>query len=173
MEQLFNILEQYYVYINLALIVLVLVLIIILVSAMVSMGKLKKKYRKLTRGTNNKNLEEILTQSIDKIERIQETSEKAFEMSEETYKKLEGCIQKTAIKRYRAFEDVGSDLSYSIAFLDGNNDGVILTSIYSRTESVTYAKPINNGISRYELSDEEKAVLYQASKIEDVKVKNK
>ena len=28
--------------------------------------------------------------------------------------------------RYKAFEDVGSDLSFSIALLDGNNNGVII-----------------------------------------------
>ena len=66
------------------------------------------------------------------------------------------------MKRYKAFEDIGSDLSYSIAMLDGNNNGVIITSIYSRNESITYAKPIDNGISRYDLSEEENSVLHQA-----------
>lgn len=69
---------------------------------------------------------------------------------------------KVSIVRYRAFEDVGSDLSYSIALLDNNNNGVILTGIYGRNESTTYAKPIDKGLSRYELSDEEKYVLKDA-----------
>ena len=57
--------------------------------------------------------------------------------------------------RYKAFEDVGSDLSFSVAILDSYNDGIILTGIYSRHDSVTYAKPVDKGISRYELSEEE------------------
>jgi hypothetical protein len=56
---------------------------------------------------------------------------------------------------------VGSDLSFSIALLDGNQNGVIITSIYGRNESTTYAKPIDKGISRYDLSEEEKKVLGQ------------
>ena len=76
----------------------------------------------------------------------------------------EGCVQKVAIMRYKAFENVGSDLSFSIAILDGNNDGVLLTGIYGREESVTYAKPVDKGISRYDLSEEEKQVLNEASK---------
>ncbi|EQB3123730.1 DUF4446 family protein, partial [Clostridium botulinum] len=44
-------------------------------------------------------------------------------------------------------------------FLDNDNSGVILTSIFGRNESTTYAKPIDKGISRYDLSDEEKQVL--------------
>ena len=47
-------------------------------------------------------------------------------------------------------------------FLDGNNDGVILTGIYGRNESTTYAKPIDKGISRYDLSEEENTVLKEA-----------
>ena len=69
---------------------------------------------------------------------------------------MKKCVQKVSIIRYKAFEDVGSDLSFSIALLDENNDGIILTGIYGRNESTTYAKPIDKGISRYDLSEEEK-----------------
>ena len=71
-------------------------------------------------------------------------------------------MQKTSMVRYKAFADVGSDLSFSIALLDGNDNGAILTSIYGRNESTTYAKPIDKGMSRYDLSEEEKKVLEQA-----------
>ena len=71
-------------------------------------------------------------------------------------------MQKVAIVRYKAFEDVGSDLSFSIAILDGEDNGIILTGIYGRQESTTYAKPIDRGISRYDLSEEEITVLNNA-----------
>ncbi|MDU4472647.1 MAG: DUF4446 family protein [Clostridium perfringens] len=57
---------------------------------------------------------------------------------------------------------VGSDLSFSVALLDGENNGVILTGIYGRDYSTTYAKPIDKGISRYDLSEEELHVLNAA-----------
>ena len=38
--------------------------------------------------------------------------------------------------------------------LDENNDGLILTGIFGRNESTTYAKPVDKGISRYDLSEE-------------------
>ena len=75
---------------------------------------------------------------------------------------MKECVQKVAIMRYRAFEDVGSDLSFSIAILDGNNDGIVLTGLYGRQQSTTYAKPIDNGISRYDLSEEELSVIQEA-----------
>ena len=63
---------------------------------------------------------------------------------------------------YKAFEDIGSDLSFSIAMLDENNDGLILTGIFGREESTTYVKPVDKGISRYDLSEEELTVLNEA-----------
>ena len=53
-------------------------------------------------------------------------------------------------------------MSFSIAILDSYNDGVIITGIYSRQDSITYAKPVDKGISRYELSEEETYVLNDA-----------
>ena len=72
------------------------------------------------------------------------------------------CIQKVGVVRFKAFEDIGSDLSFSVAILDSFNDGVIITGIYSRHDSTTYAKPIDKGISRYDLSEEEIHVLNEA-----------
>ena len=45
---------------------------------------------------------------------------------------------------------------------EANNDGIILTGIYGRNESTAYAKPIDKGISRYDLSEEEICVLNEA-----------
>ena len=162
MEQIINILEEYYILINIALIALVFVLIIVVICSLINISKLKNKYRKVTRGTNNKNLEELLLNSLEKIDEIEQKANDAISTSEDTLKLTEKCVQKVSIQRYKAFEDIGSDLSYSIALLDGNNNGVIISSIYSRYESITYAKPIDNGISRYDLSDEEENVLFQA-----------
>ena len=71
-------------------------------------------------------------------------------------------MQKVSVVRYKAFEDVGSDLSFSLAMLDENNDGILLTGIFGRNESTTYAKPIEKGISRYDLSEEEEEALNNA-----------
>lgn len=72
-------------------------------------------------------------------------------------------IQKVAIIRFDAFRRAGSNLSYSIALLDYNNDGIIITSIFARESGgQTYAKPINNGKSPYTLAEEEEIVLKKA-----------
>lgn len=162
MESIINIINQYSVFIIMGLSVITLLLFIISIILFSSVKKLEKKYKKMMRGVNNKNLEKALNDNLDNIEKALSRSEKAINECKSISNELKGCVNKVAIMRYKAFEDVGSDLSFSIAILDSYNDGVIITGIYSRHDSTTYAKPIDKGISRYELSEEELHVLNEA-----------
>jgi len=71
-------------------------------------------------------------------------------------------VQKVGIVRYNPFSNVGGKQSFSIALLDGNNDGIVLTSLYGREGSRVYAKPLKNGVSEYSLSSEEKEAIEAA-----------
>lgn len=166
MNEVVALINEYGTIITMALIALVFILIVVVIVCLTSLNKIEKKYRRLMRGNNNKNLEELLLNYLDKIDEIKEIADEAKNVSENISKLTTSCIQRFSIVRYKAFEDVGSDLSYSLALLDGNNNGVILTSIYSRNESTTYAKPIDKGISRYDLSEEEEKVLYQSMNLQ-------
>jgi hypothetical protein len=153
MENILSIINNLQTIIVIILAVMVIILFFIVIIQSKSINRLENKYRKFMRGVDNKNIEELITMYLDKIDKAAEQTEHMNEL----YKSL-----KVSIVRYRAFEDVGSDLSYSIAFLDNKNDGIILTGIYGRNESTTYAKPIDKGLSRYELSEEENYVLKDA-----------
>ena len=76
------------------------------------------------------------------------------------------CVQKVGVVRFQAFEDVGSDLSYCVALLDNNNDGVVITSIFGRNMSTSYAKPVTEGTSKYPFSNEETYAMNKAQGIE-------
>ncbi len=162
MQSILNFISSAQIYIILALMILVFILIIIIIVTYSSLNKLEKKYRKLMRGVNSNNLEEMVISYLDKIDEVKNESENMKQMYENINVKIKTCVQKISMVRYRAFDDVGSDLSFSIALLDANNNGAILTSIYGRNESTTYAKPIDKGISRYDLSEEETKVLQGA-----------
>lgn len=145
--------------------ILIIVIIILLINMFVNIkaiNRLENKYRKLTRGVENNNIEELIESYMDKIDSINDESIKIKDEYNNINEKVNKCLQNISIVRYKAFEDIGSDLSFSIALLDNNNNGVIITSIYGRNESTTYAKPIDRGISRYDLSDEEEYVLKDA-----------
>ncbi|AIY82072.1 DUF4446 family protein [Clostridium botulinum] len=163
MEKLFGIINQITPYLIIGMIVIIVLLFILIFVLINSINKLESKYRRLMRGTNGKNLEEMLMEKLDSIDDIRETAENTLNECSKLETKIKDCVQKVAIMRYKAFENVGSDLSFSIAMLDDNNDGILLTGIYAREESTTYAKPIDKGISRYDLSEEELYVLNEAA----------
>jgi len=148
-------------------VIIIILLFIMVIVLFKAVGRVENRYKKLMRGTSNSNLEEMLLDRLNSIEDAKQNSEKALKECERLEIKIKDCIQKVAIMRYKAFENVGSDLSFSIAMLDDKNDGVILTGIYGRQESTTYAKPIDKGISRYDLSEEELYVLNEASNKEN------
>ncbi|MBU5454870.1 DUF4446 family protein [Caproiciproducens sp. MSJ-32] len=162
MENILNTINQYSSFIIIGLLGIIILLFIIVILLHSSINKLEKKYRRFMRGSNNKNLEELITSKLEEIDKSMKVSEEALNKYEELKEEMKSCVNKIAIMRYKAFEDVGSDLSFSIAILDSYNDGIILTGIYSREDSRTYAKPVDKGISRYELSEEETYVLNEA-----------
>ncbi|AGF59549.1 hypothetical protein CLSAP_56150 [Clostridium saccharoperbutylacetonicum] len=163
LNTLINTINELMPYIVAAMIIIIVLLFIMVVVLFKSVGKVENRYRKLMKGVTGNNLEEMLLERLDSIQEAKESSDKALQECSRLEIKMKECVQKVAIMRYKAFENVGSDLSFSIAMLDDNNDGVILTGIYGREESTTYAKPIDKGISRYDLSEEELYVLNEAS----------
>lgn len=69
-------------------------------------------------------------------------------------------FQKIGFIRFNPFSETGGNVSFVIALLDGHNNGVVITSLHNRGGTRTYAKTVEKGISKYELSeDEQKAIL--------------
>ena len=104
------------------------------------------------------NFPEILSEFKNLEKKFQKISAELDELKKEG----QFCIKKVGMIRFNPFSGVGSDLSFSIALLDGRNDGVVITSLYNREENRVYAKPIKDGQSQYSLSGEEKEVIERA-----------
>jgi len=51
-------------------------------------------------------------------------------------------LSRAGFVRYDAFEGNSSGLSYALALLNRQGDGVVITSIYSRDDSRTFGKPV-------------------------------
>ncbi len=77
-------------------------------------------------------------------------------------------FKKYGIYRYNAYQDTGSELSFTLALLDEKNNGVVLNGIYSREMSNIYAKPIENGKSSYKMTEEEKEAIKRAMNSSEV-----
>ena len=75
---------------------------------------------------------------------------------------LAKALTRVGVVRFRAFDDMGSDLSYAVALLDSDNNGIIFSSLFGREDSRSYVKPIEKGASTYTLTDEEQQALQKA-----------
>ncbi len=142
---------------------LIILFIIITFILIAKLNRIKKNYnnfmKKIGNGTN---IQEDLETFMHKVDRVEKQNLEIVEYCKNLDKDLEGCIQKIGIVRYNAFKDTGSDLSFALAMLDENNNGVVLNGIYSREMSNIYAKPVQNGISNYTISEEEKMAIEKA-----------
>ena len=126
------------------------------------LSKLDKKCSSLARGVDNQSLEEIIHKYYEKVDqadiRVNQMNKKLEVMDERLLK----CVQKVGVVRYNAFDDTGGELSFSIALLDDQHNGFIITSIYGRSNSAMYAKPVKKGKASYALSAEEMQALDRA-----------
>lgn len=68
-------------------------------------------------------------------------------------------IHKVGFLRFNPFSDTGGDNSFVLVLLDSENNGVALSSLYTREGVRVYGKKISRGEPRQPLSKEEKKVL--------------
>lgn len=108
---------------------------------------------------NGNDLNEMLKGYLKDVESIKKDNSEIKGYYTKLDQDIASCIQKVGMVRYNAFKDVGSDLSFAIALLDGNDNGVVFNGIYGSEYSNIYAKPIKNKESSYQLSQEEEYAI--------------
>ena len=149
--------ENNMVYLLIGLAAAVVVLFILCIVLFVKFSGQKKKYDYFM-GANRRpshNLEMKIQDYYETSKRIEEKYSKLLDMVTDMDKTDKTKIQKVGLIRYNPFDEMGGNLCFALALLDGHDNGVVLNGIHSRTGSFTYAKPIEMGVSTYMLSEEE------------------
>ena len=142
--------------------VIVLIMLGIMINQALKLNYMKKRYRKMMAGVDGANLERMLMGRIDEVKKVVEKNEQIDAENRRIDALLQTAITRVGVVRFRAFDDMGSDLSYAVAMLDSHNNGVILSSIFGREDSRSYVKPIENGNSSYTMTEEEEKALNDA-----------
>lgn len=141
---------------------LALIALIVTIITSVRQGKLLKRYRLLLSTGTNQDIEQLMLSQAAAIEQLQSDLAYLQRRVDTLGTEAKLHVQRVGMVRFCAFPDTGSDLSFAIALLDANDNGVVVSSLYGRSESRTYAKPIQGGKSTYQLSDEEKEAIAKA-----------
>lgn len=139
-----------------------LILLIMLIVLIVKYSKLKKRYDKFMQGKNASSLEEDIHGVFEDMKLLKNSADKNKKDIRILYKNMERSFQRLGIVKYDAFNQMGGQLSFSLALLDENNDGFILNSVHSSEGCYTYTKEIRDGASQISLGAEEEQALNAA-----------
>jgi DNA gyrase/topoisomerase IV subunit A len=110
----------------------------------------------------------------DLVKQIKELEKQIQQLTKEVHgfqKDMQKAVTKVGIVRFNPFGEIGGDQSFSVALLDQNNSGIVITSHYGREFQRVYAKPIQHGKSDNMLSKEEEQVIIQAMNLGNAKLK--
>lgn len=130
-----------------------------------SLQKLSKKIKVIFGGRNvsEENFQPSLVRRLTEVEMKLEELEPRMKIVEAIG---EMSVQKIGFVRFNPFHNTGGDNSFIVALLDRRNNGILISSLYTREGVRVYAKNIEKGISKNALSEEEAKLLADTLKKE-------
>jgi len=147
--------------IKLQIVFLVVILVSIVIGA-IWIIKTEKRLKRFFMGKKAKDLEDTIVKLEEEIIKLKKAKEQTEKDIKEIHTKLKKSIRGLETVRFNPFPDQGSNQSFAIGMLNEEGDGVVLSSLYSRDRMSVFAKPIKNGKSEYELTEEEEVSLKKA-----------
>ena len=93
---------------------------------------------------------------------VQDAAERLDRRMESAERRLDGTMAYRSLIRYDAYGEMSGRQSTSIALLDANRSGLILSSIHHRDQARLYAKEVREGTPELELSPEEEEAIHRA-----------
>lgn len=146
----------------LVLIGVVIFLIIVVINQLMSVHRLKKRYRIFMKGRDGQSLEKMFAVKMKEVDTLEKQFTKTQAVLEQIQSTQMRTLNKYGIVKYDAFDDVGGKMSFALACLDKANTGYILNAIHSRDNCFLYLKEIVKGESYIMLSEEEIEALKRA-----------
>jgi hypothetical protein len=127
-------------------------------------GYLYFKVKSLLAGGIGKDIPDTLKKIGEEITHSKEFEKESIAFLKDLDRRLKRSTQAVGVVRFNAFkENGGGGQSFAITFLSEEGSGVVISSIYGREKVSVYSKPIEKFISPFELTDEEKESLKEAS----------
>lgn len=158
MDFLYSIVQNPVVLITI-LVINTLLMVLFLISTIIA-GKgykeLNKRYLSfMSKLSNGENVEEMMKEYVSVVDDLMNRTKENENEIKGIKEKMKRCLQKVGLIRYNAYNDTGSDLSFTMALMDEEENGVVVNGLYSRESSSIFAKPLAKGETKYNLSAEE------------------
>ncbi len=163
MKLLSEISTEYIIVLTVLLLIMWIITIIIHIKNRVILKKYVDMYEKTLKKFNSKaNIKDEFQSIYDRLNQVENKCKNTESKIKEVDTKMVKCIQKTAIKRYDAYESGNNELSFVVAMLDSEDDGILLNNVFHRAGSNLYLKQIKKGEIEGTVSNEETQALNEA-----------
>lgn len=168
MEIVIEFFENYSLEAIMVLSAVVALLILINLIIIIRLNSKINRYKKQIERSSNATLERGLFKASEDINKLQIDQNALRTYIDDVNKEFSKAIQKVGYIRYDAFNNQGSKLSFSIALLNKDDEGILITSIYTNGESISYSKYIKGDSSDAPLSAEEMVAIDRAKKYKQI-----
>jgi hypothetical protein len=122
--------------------------------------ELEERQKMFLKGKHGADLEAVIMRHDQEIGNLDTEIQELFALSERIRALATIGIHKVGIVRFNPFQDTGSNQSWSLALLDGNATGVVISSLLSRESAHVYGKPVVQGQARdFPFTTEEKRAI--------------
>lgn len=149
-------------YVLLIFVILIVVLLILNIVSLCKISNIKKRLKKFMKGKDARSLEKEISGLYEDNRFLKNMVDNNKKDIRDLNKRFAKAFQKVGLVKYDAYQQMGGLLSFSLALLDEDNNGLILNSVHSTEGCYTYTKEVCNGECKLELSNEEKVALDQA-----------
>lgn len=144
-------------------IIVALALLIWNIFLHLNVGRIRKNQQKLFLGKNGADLEKTILEHAKNIKELDRDIQDLYGISNQIHNLAKKSVHKVGIVRFNPFKDLGGDQSFSVAFLDGENSGVVISALHSREGNRIYSKPVEKRKAvKYPLTDEEQEAIKRA-----------
>ena len=145
-----------------ALVLLVILVLVFMILTMVQIAKTRKLERRLSlfmQGDDMVSLEDVLRHVIEDNQKVKIQLKNNVDEIVKINENLLTAYRKTGIVKYNAFPGMAGKVSSSIALLNNENNGILVTTIHGSDGCYTYVKEIINGKSINPLTREDEEAL--------------
>lgn len=127
--------------------------------------RLQSRYESTFSGGDDASLGAAVERLATRFSKMNARTERLVVRMEQIDRALVHSVQGIGFVRYSAFEDTGGDQSFSLALVDGEGDGMIISALYGRDATRVYAKPVEGWISSRPMTGEEERALAKARRV--------
>ncbi len=150
--------------ISFAVVAIILIMLGLIINLYSELSTIKKRYKKMMGGAEGSSIEQMLSAHTSEVKQAVNEYKKLQGQVDKLEDLVRSSLARVAVIHFDAFEQTGQGLSWCVAILDRNNNGVVFSSICGNEAERSYVKPIEDGrvAPNYKLTREEEQALRQA-----------